>query len=41
MDFWIAAIAKHHGLTLVTRNVRDFQDLDVPIINPWTEEATS
>jgi len=41
MDFWIAAIAKHHGLTLVTRNVRALQDLDVPIINPWTEEATS
>ena len=25
-----------HGLTIVTRNVKDFADLDVPLVNPWS-----
>lgn len=35
MDIWLAAIALHHGLTLVTRNERDFQALGVKVVNPW------
>ena len=35
MDGQIAAIAMLHTLTLVTRNVRDFRGLEVPILNPW------
>ena len=34
-DALIAATAVVHGLTIVTRNVKDFVALDVPIINPW------
>lgn len=34
-DALIAATAEVHGLTLVTRNVRDFADLGVPLFNPW------
>lgn len=34
-DGQIAATALEHGLTLVTRNVRDFDELGVTIINPW------
>ena len=35
MDGLIAATALEHGLTLVTRNVRDFSSLPVPMLNPW------
>lgn len=35
MDIWLAAIALHHGLTLVTRNERDFRGLGVKVVNPW------
>lgn len=34
-DAQIAAITQAHGATLATRNVADFQDCGVPIINPW------
>ena len=34
-DGLIAAIALEHELTLVTRNVRDYEDLGVTIVNPW------
>lgn len=34
-DTFIAATAVTHGLTLVTRNVRDFEGLDVTLLNPW------
>jgi toxin FitB len=34
-DGLIAATAIEHGLTLVTRNVKDFAVLEVPIFNPW------
>jgi toxin FitB len=33
-DGQIAAIAKAHGLALATRNVKDFQDCGLVIINP-------
>jgi predicted nucleic acid-binding protein len=35
IDGLLAATASFHGLTLVTRNERDFADLGVPLINPW------
>ena len=35
VDGVIAATALVHGLTLVTRNVKDFAGLDVDILNPW------
>ena len=34
-DGMIAATALEHGLTLVTRNVKDFAGLGVPLLNPW------
>lgn len=35
-DALIAATATVHGLTLVTRNVKDFGSLDVAVVNPWS-----
>jgi hypothetical protein len=35
MDALIAATAQVHGLTLVTRNVSDFQLSLKSILNPW------
>jgi predicted nucleic acid-binding protein len=34
-DALIAATALVHGLTVVTRNVRDFDSTGVPLLNPW------
>jgi predicted nucleic acid-binding protein len=34
-DGMIAATALEHGLTVVTRNVKDFEGLGVTILNPW------
>jgi len=34
-DGLIAATAAVHGKTIVTRNVSDFADIRVPVINPW------
>ena len=34
-DALIAATALVHGMTVVTRNVTDFQPSGVPVINPW------
>ncbi len=34
-DGLIAATAIEHGLTLVTRNVKDFAGLDLSTLNPW------
>ena len=35
IDAYIAATARLHALTLVTRNVKDFKNLEIDIINPW------
>lgn len=34
-DGLIAATALEHGLTVVTRNVKHFDELGVAILNPW------
>ena len=34
-DGLIAATALEHGLTVVTRNMKDFTGLGVPLFNPW------
>lgn len=36
-DAWIAATALVHDLTVVTRNVRDFEATGVKLLNPWTD----
>ena len=35
IDGLIAATARVHDLTVVTRNVADFRRFDVPIFDPW------
>ncbi len=35
-DMLIAATAQVHGLTLVTRNVRDFDGTSIGLVNPFT-----
>lgn len=34
-DALIAATASVHGAVLVTRNIKDFQNLGVPLVNPF------
>lgn len=34
-DLLVAATAETHGLTVVTRNVKDFAAMPVPVLNPW------
>lgn len=35
IDSLLAATALAHGLTLVTRNLRDFQHPDLTLLDPW------
>jgi toxin FitB len=35
IDTLLAATARVHELTIVTRNARDFGSLDVGVLNPW------
>ena len=35
IDSLLAATALHHNLTLVTRNVHDFEGFRLNVINPW------
>jgi len=34
-DAQIAAIARTHGAAIATRNVGDFQDCGIEIVDPW------
>lgn len=36
-DLIIAATALHHGLTIVSRNTRDYHRAHVPVHNPWVD----
>lgn len=36
-DLIIAAAALHHGLTVVTRNVRDYEQVRARVFNPWVD----
>lgn len=35
-DGQIAAIAYSRGMAVATRNIRDFEDMGIVVINPWT-----
>jgi predicted nucleic acid-binding protein len=35
IDTLIAAIAEHHGMVVVTRNIRDFFSATIATVNPW------
>lgn len=35
IDAQIAAIARAHGATVATRNVKDFADCGIDVVNPW------
>ena len=37
-DAWIAATALVHGMTVVTRNVSDFEPMGVSMLNPWDDQ---
>ena len=36
-DLIIAAAALHHGLTVVTRNVSDYEQVRARVFNPWVD----
>ena len=36
-DLFLAATALCHGLTLVTRNVKDFGPIKIDLLNPWED----
>jgi toxin FitB len=38
-DLIVAATALQYGMTLVTRDTRDFLRTGVPALNPWTDAA--
>src|SRR6218665_282405 len=40
IDALLAATALQHDLTLVTRNVKDFERLGVQLVNPWEGRAS-
>jgi predicted nucleic acid-binding protein len=39
-DLIIAATALHHGLTVVSRDVSDYQKAHVPVFNPWVDSVS-
>ena len=38
-DALIAAVAESAGMTVVTRNIKHFEPLGVPCLNPWDATA--
>lgn len=40
IDAFIAATARVHGLTVVTRNDGDFTSTGVKLLNPWTSDPS-
>jgi toxin FitB len=40
IDSLIAATALNHGLTVVTRNAKDFEAYGVEVFNPWADDAS-
>lgn len=38
-DAQIAAVAWREGMAVATRDVADFRDLQVPVVNPWENGA--
>lgn len=40
-DALIAATAVIHGLIIVTRNTKDFQDIEAELLNPWDSQVSS
>ena len=39
LDLQIAAIARSRNMTVATRNLRDFEDCGVDLIDPWTGQT--
>jgi predicted nucleic acid-binding protein len=37
-DLIIGATALHHGLTIVSRDVTDYEKARVPVFNPWPDD---
>ena len=37
IDSLLGATAIHHGLTMVTRNSKDFENLGLDVLNPWND----
>jgi predicted nucleic acid-binding protein len=37
-DLIIAAMALHHGLTIVSRDVSDYQKARAPVRTPWNDQ---
>jgi predicted nucleic acid-binding protein len=40
-DLIIAATAQHNGLTVVSRDTKDYIAAHVGVFNPWTDTDTS
>ena len=40
-DLIIAATALHHGLTVVTRDMSDYERVRAPVFNPWVDPLPS
>lgn len=39
IDSLLGATAALHGLSMVTRNSRDFSDMGLDVINPWSQQT--
>ena len=40
-DLFIAATALHHGMTVVSRDTREYERAGVPVFNPWEADGRS